>query len=130
MGRVLVIDDDPLVGGAIARVLSGPCEVVFVTEAASALARLLDGERFDVILCDLMMPSMDGFSFYESLVVSKPEAAERVIFMTGDPSSARVEAFFARVSNLLLEKPIDAESLQALVSRRIGGAPVDRAKTA
>jgi CheY-like chemotaxis protein len=99
-----------------------------MTKATEALARLLAGERYDIVFCDVMMPEMDGVSFYESLVTSMPKAAERIIFMTGGVHSARAEAFFARVSNVLLEKPIDIEGLQALVARRLG-APID-AKTA
>jgi CheY-like chemotaxis protein len=130
VGRVLVIDDQFLVGAAIVWALTGHCEVVYMAQPAAALARLLAGERYDVVFCDLMMPTMDGFAFYESLVASMPEAAERVIFMTGGVRSARAEAFFARVSNVLLEKPFDIEGLQALVARRLGGASRDGAKTA
>jgi CheY-like chemotaxis protein len=118
------------VGAALARALSQQCEVVVLTRAAPALERLLAGERFEIVFCDLMMPEMDGFSFYESLAASMPQAADRVIFVTGAPHSARAEAFFARVPNVLLEKPIDIEGLQALVARRLGGAPIDDAKIA
>jgi CheY-like chemotaxis protein len=125
-----VIDDQFLVGAAIAWALSGHCEVVFMTQPTAALARLLAGDRYDLVFCDLMMPAMDDFAFYESLVASIPEAAERVIFMTGGVRSARAAAFFARVSNVLLEKPFDIEGLRALVARRLGGVSLDGAKTA
>jgi CheY-like chemotaxis protein len=130
IGRVLVVDHEPLSGAGLARALSGHCEVVVETEAAAGLARLFAGERFDVVLCDLMMPSMDGLSFYEALAASMPEAAQRVVFMTSGILSADAEAFFARISNVVLEKPIDAEGLQALVARRIDGTLVDCARTA
>jgi hypothetical protein len=43
-----------------------------------------------------------------------------MVFMTGGAMTARVEAFFQRVPNLLLDKPIDLDGLRALIERRVG----------
>ncbi|MGH7271912.1 MAG: ATP-binding protein [Polyangiaceae bacterium] len=62
--RVLIVDDERLVGEAIARALSEENEVEVVTEAKQALLRVSVGERYDVLLCDLMMPVMTGMDLY------------------------------------------------------------------
>lgn len=120
-GRVLVIDDEPLLGAAVQRALSRENEVVVASDAAGALRRLQAGERYDVVLCDLMMPAMDGIEFYRQLSSALPEEASRVVFVTGGALTARVESFFRSVPNLLLEKPIDVDGLCALIERRIRG---------
>lgn len=120
-GRVLVIDDETLLGEALRRSLGRDNQIVCVTEASEALARLQSGERYDVVLCDLMMPGMDGIEFHRRLSQDLPDEAARVVFITGGAITARVEAFFNRVPNLLLEKPVDIDGLRALVERRVRG---------
>ncbi|MGH7434560.1 MAG: response regulator [Polyangiaceae bacterium] len=129
-GRVLVVDDEPLLGDALRRVLSSESEVVVVTEAADALGRLERGERYDVVLCDLMMPAMDGIELHRRLSVTLPREAERIVFVTGGAITSRVDAFFRGVANLLLEKPIDIDDLRALIERRVRGVPDDPRRAA
>ncbi len=124
-GRVLVIDDERAIGNALGRVISMQHQVEVVAEARAALARLFEGDRFDVILCDLRMPAMDGIEFHEVLTMSMPEEAARIVFMTGGTLSPRAEAFFAQVSNTLVDKPLDVEGLLALIDRRIAGTDRD-----
>jgi CheY-like chemotaxis protein len=119
-GRVLVVDDEPSLGGALQLLLSDENEVVVVHSATAALARIAGGERYDVVLCDLMMPIMDGIELHRRLSITYPEEAERMVFMTGGAMTARVDAFFRRVPNLLLDKPIDLDGLRALIERRVG----------
>lgn len=119
-GRILIVDDEPSLSKALSRLLSDENEVVVVGGAAAALARLEGGERYDVVLCDLMMPLMDGIELHRRLSLTCPEETERMVFMTGGAMTARVETFFRRVPNLLLDKPIDIDGLRALIQRRVG----------
>ena len=54
------MDDDRTVGNVLLKVLGAEHEVIVLSSARDALARLPSGEHFDVILCDLMMPEMTG----------------------------------------------------------------------
>jgi len=127
---VLVIDDEPLLGRAVQRALSREHVVVVVSNAAEALSRLVAGDRYDLVLCDLMMPDMDGIEFHRRLSEVLPEEASRVVFITGGALTTRVEAFFSRVPNTLLDKPIAIEGLCALVERRIRGDGETTARSA
>jgi len=62
--RVLVLDDDPFLLEVMREMLAtcGPCDIVTETEARQALARM-DQQMPDVLICDLMMPEMDGIEF-------------------------------------------------------------------
>src|SRR5262249_34259954 len=73
--RVLVIDDEAQVGRAIRRTLEPHHRVTWVGSPREALARLRSGERFDVILCDIIMPDMTGMELFEVLRSDYPECA-------------------------------------------------------
>ncbi len=121
-GTVLVIDDEPGIGIALKRLLRSEHQVTTVTRAREALDRFRAGERFDAILCDLMMPEMTGMDFHDELSRIDPEAAGRVIFLSGGLFTERARAFLARVPNLRLEKPVEPQSLRALVNERVRAA--------
>jgi CheY-like chemotaxis protein len=123
-GRILVIDDGIFLGDDLRRTLADDNQVVCATEASEALARLQRGERYDVVLCDLMMPTMDGIDFHRRLSEILPDEAARVVFIADGAVTARVEAFCDRVPNLLLERPVDLDGLRALIERRIRGTRV------
>jgi signal transduction histidine kinase len=114
-GRILVVDDEPLIGLAIRRILQRAHDVVTLTSAREARTRLLDGERFDVILCDLMMPEMSGMELHEELATRAPALAERVVFLTGGAFTSNARAFLSRVGNPRMEKPFSSEELNGMV---------------
>jgi CheY-like chemotaxis protein len=118
-GRVLVIDDEPVIATAVQRSLSREHDVVFSTSAQDALGRLRAGEQYDVILCDLMMPEMTGMDLHAELLRSLPEIARRIIFVTGGAFTARAREFLETVPNLRIEKPFNVQQLRALVNERV-----------
>ena len=121
-GRVLVIDDDPAMGSAIELVLAEEHEVEVLTSARNALARLHAGQRYDAIVCDVMMPEMSGIDFHAELAGSWPEIAAQVIFLTGGAFTRRARDFLDRVENPRLHKPFESRSLRALVSQCVSRA--------
>jgi PAS domain S-box-containing protein len=118
-GRLLVVDDDPMILRAIHRTLKEH-EVVTVTSGAEALALLSAGQRFDVVLSDLMMPEMTGMELHGRLLAVLPDCAEGMIFLTGGAFSTETHEFLARVPNQRLYKPFDPRELRALVRDRVG----------
>jgi CheY-like chemotaxis protein len=117
--RILIIDDEPIICFTLERLLSSENDVVAVTSGAEAVARLQKGERFDLILCDLMMPEMDGEAVYEAVAPFAPDQAERMVFVTGGAFTPRGQEFLQRVNNLRVEKPFDVEALLTLIREKI-----------
>jgi CheY-like chemotaxis protein len=115
--RVLVVDDDTMVGKALRRSLRD-YDVVVLDSAKGALARVTAGERFDVLFCDLMMPGMTGMDLHEELVLAAPDQAERMVFITGGAVTTRARDFVATVPNEVLEKPFDVQRLREIVRGR------------
>jgi CheY-like chemotaxis protein len=96
-------------------------EVHTMTSATEALERLAH-ERFDIIFCDLMMPTMTGMDLYESLAARKDAITARFVFMTGGAFTPRAREFLEGVPNPRLEKPFDPTRLRAIVRQLLSEA--------
>jgi PAS domain S-box-containing protein len=118
---ILVVDDQPAVGNMLARVLRGH-RVTVLSAAKKALELFEAGQRFDVIFSDLMMPEMSGMDFYDELARRFPDAARRVVFVSGGVFTPRANAFLERVTNVRIGKPFDPQMLRNLVQQRIAAA--------
>jgi signal transduction histidine kinase len=122
-GTVLVVDDDAALGRAVQRTLSACHDVVVLTSAAEALARIEAGERFDVILSDVMMPDVTGMEMHQQLLRVAPDQAHRVVFLTGGAFTALAREYLDGVPNLTIEKPFAPAKLLAIVARLTEPAP-------
>jgi signal transduction histidine kinase len=111
---VLVIEDEAAIGRALQRLLA-PHEVTAVTRAREALDRIRRGEKFDAILCDLMMPELTGMDFHRELSQIAPSVADRIVFMSGGIFTAAAQEFLARVPNARVDKPIDTAVIRRLI---------------
>jgi len=126
-GRVLVVDDEPMIGRAVQLMLEDVHEVVPVVSARDALEQLERGEEYDAIVCDLMMPEMTGMDLYHELTRKSPHMAQRIVFLTGGAFTPRARAFLESVPNGRLEKPFDGAALMdaIAIAMRRGRAAVD-----
>ncbi len=116
-GRILVVDDEAAIARIVQRVLANEHDVVTTLVASEALAMCAAGEKFDLILCDLMMPEMTGMDLYRELMVVAPEQANKMIFLTGGAFTASARAFLTEPPREYIEKPFDAANLRAVVQR-------------
>ncbi|MDQ3034615.1 MAG: response regulator [Myxococcota bacterium] len=107
--RVLVIDDEPLIGRAVKRTLADH-DVVYEERSDRAIARLRAGEPFDVVLCDLRMPGSDGLAVLATIATLAPQLARRSVLMTGGASEEALTTIAARGVRML-EKPFEPEAL-------------------
>ena len=125
--RLLIIDDEPLLIAALSRTLAPEHEVVAFTHAHHALERLRAGERYELILCDLMMPEMTGMELHATLVREAPGQAERMVFLTGGAFTEAARTFLDTSQLPWLEKPFEPETLRtrlrALLAERRQPSP-------
>ncbi len=117
--KILVVDDQPMLAKAIRRMLAGH-DVTVVGSAQDALAKLEGGERYDVILSDLMMPGMSGMDLHAAIGKLAPEQVTRMVFMTGGAFTPEARAFFDEVGCPTLEKPFDRAGLRAVIDTLLG----------
>ncbi|HUS28253.1 MAG TPA: response regulator [Kofleriaceae bacterium] len=118
-GRVLVIDDEESLGQAIRRYLSIDHDVEAVTSARVALDMLARGDRYDVILCDLMMPQITGMEVHDTVAKIDQRQAQRIVFVTGGAFTEAARKFFENTPNQRIEKPFDLKTLRLMVNELI-----------
>ncbi|MGN6105918.1 MAG: hybrid sensor histidine kinase/response regulator, partial [Kofleriaceae bacterium] len=117
---ILVIDDEEPLAQAIRRFLGADHDVTAVHSARDAL-ELIGGTRYDVILCDVMMPQVTGMDLYGEVLAADPAQASRIVFLTGGAFTTTAREFLDNVPNRRLEKPFDLKDLRKLVHELIGG---------
>jgi CheY-like chemotaxis protein len=116
--RLLVIDDEPLLCKLLEMLLVNDYDVVALSQPDLALMRILDGEEFDLILCDVMMPDVTGIELYERAIAQRPEVTERFVFMTGGAFSEPEQSFLVSSRSPQLRKPFrQAELLETIEAR-------------
>jgi signal transduction histidine kinase len=103
--RALVVEDEPALGAAVAEALT---DAGFVVERAAdgeeGLTRLTQG-TYDLIVCDLKMPRIDGMQFYRAMAAATPSLSRRVIFVTGAVAGTEAERFLEETGCRWLAKP-------------------------
>jgi CheY-like chemotaxis protein len=118
LARILVVDDEKSLGVAIRRSLRD-YNVVVTESGPEALARLANGERFDVIFCDLMMPGMTGMDVHAEILRVAPDQAERMVFLTGGAITTRARDFVATVPNPVIDKPFEVKLLREMIRMHV-----------
>ncbi|MFE8602968.1 MASE1 domain-containing protein [Archangium violaceum] len=117
--RILIIDDEPRLAQSM-RMLIEPSHDVFVTtRGAEALAWVNEGQRFDLVLCDLQMPGTTGMDVYSHLRAHVPELAERLVFISGGAYTQATRDFVRSVRNRILEKPVRPDELLATIDEAL-----------
>ena len=103
--RVLVVEDEPALATAVKEAFS---DAGFVVDRAGdgeeGLARVAQ-HHYDLIVCDLKMPRVDGIRFYRAMTAATPALARRVIFVTGDVAGTDAERFLEESGCRWLSKP-------------------------
>ena len=108
--KVLVVDDDPVVGKSFDRVLSGKGYAVITASNGAEALKKLETEDYDVVFTDIKMPGMSGLDMAEQVKQRRPWMPVVIVTGYGSPGNeARAEA--AGVSGFL-RKPLSPEMIE------------------
>jgi CheY-like chemotaxis protein len=118
-GRVLVVDDEPAISRTVARSLQHVHDVETTGDAADALARITRGERYDVIVCDVMMPQTDGFDVLSAVRQNEKTAAIPFIFLTAQTERSFMRMGMEMGADDYMTKPFTTEELRRAVKARL-----------
>jgi len=120
-GRVLVVEDEQTVAQLIVDVLREEGhQVEAVLDSQEGLTRI-SRNRYDLVICDLRMPRLDGPAFFEALVASGSPMKDCIIFITGDTLAPRTVEFLEPNHLPYLAKPFLVEELKLAVNRMLDG---------
>ena len=117
LNRLLIIDDNQDILVVLRQMLNDAFQVATVPSAQEGLQRFVEGETFDVVLCDLTMPGMTGMEWYEKIKAEFPEMEKRILFMTGGPRSSEAAEFMKVMGKRVVEKPFEPRTLRALLTQ-------------
>ena len=118
--RILVVEDEPTVASLIADVLREAGMRVDVLLDSREAVHQAERERYDLAICDLRMPGMDGQRFYRTLVQRQNPLRERLLFVTGDIVAPRTQVFLDRHHLPHVAKPFRMEELIGAVNEMLG----------
>lgn len=114
--RILLLEDDPAFGEIMSDFLrESGYEVVAVTNGVEGVHQVLAGD-FEVILCDMMMPTLPGDMFFRAVERMRPHLCDRFVFMTGHRNNQKVNDFIESVDGTMLTKPFHVDDLLEMVA--------------
>ncbi len=112
--RILLIDDEDAVARTLARLLHRH-HVTIATSGREALECLQGSGPFELVLCDLMLPDVNGVEIYYRVRDEDPAMAARFVFMTGGAFTAATRAFVEETTNPVVQKPFDLPHIEGLI---------------
>jgi two-component system NtrC family sensor kinase len=118
--RALVVEDEQALNEAVAAALAD--EGFRVDRAANgeeALARLHEA-HYDVVICDLKMPKVDGMMFFREVSAKMPQIARRIVFVTGDVAGTEAERFLEESGCRWVPKPFRLRDLVRVARETLG----------
>jgi DNA-binding NtrC family response regulator len=122
---ILIVDDEVGISKGLAYLLRRDGHQVDTAENGHlALARLQERE-YDLILCDLRMPELDGPGLYQALAFHTPHLLRRFIFLTGDTLSPEAQTFLTQTSTVRLNKPFRAAEVRRVVQQTLQTLSLD-----
>jgi signal transduction histidine kinase len=117
--QILIVDDDAKVLAMLYRILGHRHDVTLANDGAEALAVLTGGRRFDIVLCDLMMPKMSGMDLFERVEQMAPEQASGFVFLCGGAVTQRATDFLEAHAGQRFDKPFQLHELEAMIAARL-----------
>src|SRR5579862_7401735 len=122
--RILVVEDEAVIASFIADVLHGEgMDVEVVLDARDALGKI-PGGTFDLMICDLLMPGIDGLTLFSELERQSHPLSRRTLFITGAPQAGGNREFLHARGLKCLLKPFRVEELIAAVRRTLAEHPL------
>ena len=115
LARILLLEDDADFRDVLKVYLeSVPYEVVAVENGVEGLRKVLE-ERFDAIICDMMMPGLAGDLFYLGVERTKPKLCQRFVFITAHSANEKIKYFIREIGGTMLAKPFLMKELQGAI---------------
>lgn len=118
VARILIVDDEPPVGRALARLLRAH-DVRVTRSGQEALDVLATDRAWDVVFCDLMMPILSGIDVHAEVRERYPEVLPAFVFMTGGAFTDGARALVAQSDAPLIEKPFDPAAVRDVIRGRL-----------
>jgi two-component system NtrC family sensor kinase len=118
--KILVVDDEPAILQLLVDILRLLGHQADAVDDGREAIKKLDSDTYDLIICDLKMPDIDGYQMYHFLRSQHPEAIRGLIVTSGDTVSEKYRTFLDETGCHFLPKPFRIEDVRQLLSRVVG----------
>jgi formate/nitrite transporter len=115
--KMLVIDDEEVVLESCRKVFTEEGFEVITTSNPGDGLRLIEGSRFDVVLCDWKMPGFDGMDVVEEISNRSPDSA--IVMISGYPTVGRATEAMKRGAMDYVSKPFTPGEISDVVKRAV-----------
>ncbi|MCB8968495.1 MAG: PAS domain S-box protein [Ardenticatenaceae bacterium] len=120
--HILIIDDEEGIRAVLSRALRREnYRVDSVSDGETGLAYAQQHD-YNIIVCDMHMPQIDGMAVYKQLQAQQPHLLSRLIFTTGETSSETVRLFLQETGASFLIKPFDLQDLRQMIKMKLNGS--------
>jgi signal transduction histidine kinase/DNA-binding response OmpR family regulator len=116
---IFVVDDEPGIRRALAHLLRREEHTVDTAMDGRQALQMLQEQQYDLVLCDLRMPELDGPGLYRAITTSQPHYLRRFVFLTGDTLSSETETFLNQSGAPRLVKPFSAAQVRQAVRQAL-----------
>jgi len=114
--RILLLEDDEDFRNIIKEFLESRFyDVVTVKNGVEGVREIMASD-FEVILCDMMMPTLPGDMFYLAVERMRPHLCDRFIFMTGYKGDGKIGDFLKKINGTILTKPFLVDDLLEMIA--------------
>ena len=118
--RALVVEDEAALGQAVADALGDAGFVVDRAGNGEEALGWIANQAYDLVICDLKMPKLDGPSLYRQLAVTHPALSKHMVFVTGDVAGTDAERFLEECGCRWLAKPFRLRDLVRVARETVG----------
>ena len=116
---ILVVDDEISFANALATLLGRDGHTVETADTGTAALHKIRARQYDLILCDLRLPELDGQDFYHQLKTEAPNLQQRVMFLTGDILNPASLEFLEQHNLIWLPKPCCAAQVREAIQHAL-----------
>jgi len=117
--KILVADDSSTVRHLIQKFLDGEGYEIVTTSDSENVVDLIDEINPDLVISDIMMPGMDGYTFLRHIRKEKTRESLPVIMMSTKNRETMEDLFVAYGITGYLQKPFEKEELVALIKKAL-----------
>lgn len=123
--RIFIVDDDPVFLKLYTRVLRKNGHITYPADCAEDALGIIERglTKIDLVITDVNMPGLSGIEFHGKVKERRPDLAQKIIFVTGDPASDQVVQFTKDLPNWVLGKPFLISDLLRAVESFKSSAP-------
>src|SRR3990167_3884434 len=113
--RILIVEDEDIIVDMIKSVLEEESNIVDIARNGKEALTIIGSNQYDIIVCDIKMPHMNGIALYNEIKTFNPDLIQRFIFITGDLSTETIE-FLKETGNEVITKPFKVEKLRTQIN--------------